>query len=80
MTKTAFLQALQLLAETDCDAVELSCHPGESEDPDRWRYRWSYRWGEELETLVHPATRAAIDAHGFRLGTYRDLIDLAANR
>lgn len=54
-------------------SAELGAHPGEAEDLERWRYRWGFRWAEELEALVAPESRRAIEACGFRLGTYADL-------
>jgi predicted glycoside hydrolase/deacetylase ChbG (UPF0249 family) len=74
-TSTA-LQALDRLAGAHAAGVELSAHPGAHEDPDRDRYRWGYRWGDELDALCAPEVRAAIDRHGFRLGTYADLAEL----
>ncbi len=65
--------ALARLAATDAEAVELSAHPGEPDDPDRHRYAWDYRWGEELRGLTSREARAAVDRHGFVLGTYGDL-------
>jgi predicted glycoside hydrolase/deacetylase ChbG (UPF0249 family) len=65
--------ALDRLAASGAACVELSSHPGAHEDPDRDRYRWGYRWGDELDALCSPKLRTAIDRHGFRLGTYRDL-------
>ena len=64
---------LTRLAGTDAAVVELSGHPGNAVDPDRYRYAWDYRWGAELDALCSPAVRAAVDRHGFTLGTYRDL-------
>ena len=69
----AVLAALARLAGTDAAVVELSGHPGNAVDPDRYRYAWDYRWGAELDALCSPAVRAAVDRHGFTLGTYRDL-------
>jgi predicted glycoside hydrolase/deacetylase ChbG (UPF0249 family) len=65
--------ALARLAATDANAVELSAHPGEQDDPDRHRYAWDYRWGDELRGLTSNEARAAVDRHGFVLGTYGDL-------
>jgi predicted glycoside hydrolase/deacetylase ChbG (UPF0249 family) len=65
--------ALDLLAGRARSCVELSAHPGARDDPDRHRYRWGYRWGDELDALCAPEVRAAVDRHGFRLGTYADL-------
>jgi predicted glycoside hydrolase/deacetylase ChbG (UPF0249 family) len=68
------LAAIDRLAGSPAAAVELSAHPGSHEDPDRDRYRWGYRWGDELDALCAPEVRAAIDRHGFRLGTYGELV------
>lgn len=54
-------------------SAELAAHPGEGGDPDLDRYRWGYQWGDELAALCSPEARAAVDRHGFRLGTYADL-------
>jgi hypothetical protein len=53
--------------------VELTVHPGEGDDIDRRRYAWGYQWEDELCALVGPVARCAVDAAGFRLGTYADL-------
>ncbi len=66
--------ALARLSASGAVAVELSTHPGEHDDPDRRRYSWDYRWGDELDALTSPAAaRAAVERHGFVLGTYADL-------
>ena len=54
-------------------SAELATHPGRPTDADRQRYRWDYRWDDELDALCSPRVRAAIDAAGFRLGTFADL-------
>lgn len=74
LDEVAAVRALDRLAAGGAPAVELSSHPGAHEDPDRHRYEWDYRWGDELDALCSPATRAAVERHGFRLGTYRDLV------
>jgi chitin disaccharide deacetylase len=71
-------EALARLAAGTSAVVELSGHPGAAEDPDRHRYAWDYRWADELAALCDPTVRAAIARHGFRLGTYRDLVAPAA--
>ena len=73
LDEPSVLAALARLAGTDAAVVELSGHPGNAVDPDRYRYAWDYRWGAELDALCSPAVRAAVDRHGFTLGTYRDL-------
>lgn len=74
LDESAVLDAIERLATGDGAVVELSGHPGERTDDDRHRYAWDYRWGDELEALCAPAVRAAVERHGFRLGTYRDLV------
>ena len=71
--ETAMLRALERFAASDVASVELSGHPGEAEDDERHRYRWGYHWGAELEAVLSPRVREAIDRYGYRLGTYRDL-------
>jgi len=71
--EAAMLRALDRFAATDVSSVELSGHPGEAEDDERHRYRWGYHWGAELDAVLSPRVRQAIDRHGYRLGTYRDL-------
>lgn len=66
--------ALERLAGSGAEAVELSSHPGEKDDPARGRYRWDYTWEDELEALTSPEVRASVSAHGFVLGTYADLV------
>jgi predicted glycoside hydrolase/deacetylase ChbG (UPF0249 family) len=67
------LDALERFADLDVASIELSGHPGEAEDPERHRYRWGYEWGTELEAVLSPRVRHAVESHGYRLGTYRDL-------
>jgi predicted glycoside hydrolase/deacetylase ChbG (UPF0249 family) len=70
-----FDDALRLLARrtaAGADAVELSAHPGQGGDAAR--YRWGYDWDAELRTLSAPETRAKIEAAGFTLASYRDLV------
>ena len=71
--ETAMLRILERFAATDVRSIELSGHPGEAEDDERHRYRWGYHWGAELDAVLSPRVRAAVDAYGYRLGTYRDL-------
>lgn len=54
-------------------SAELATHPGHPTDADRQRYAWDYRWDEELDALCSPQVRDAIEAAGFRLGTFADL-------
>lgn len=75
----ATLGALDRLAASSAPVVELSGHPGLHDDADRHRYAWAYRWGDELDALCAPAVRAAVERHGFRLGTYRDCVAVAGD-
>jgi predicted glycoside hydrolase/deacetylase ChbG (UPF0249 family) len=61
------------LAASGMSTLELGVHPGESDDPDRDRYRWGYRWADELAALTDPAALAAVTRAGVVLGTYADL-------
>jgi predicted glycoside hydrolase/deacetylase ChbG (UPF0249 family) len=71
--ETMILRALERFAAADVASIELSGHPGEADDDERYRYRWGYHWGAELDALVSPSVRQAVERYGFRLGTYRDL-------
>jgi predicted glycoside hydrolase/deacetylase ChbG (UPF0249 family) len=71
--EAALLRVLERFALADVTSVELSGHPGEAEDDERHRYRWGYEWGAELDAVLSPRVRQAVDRHGYRLGTYRDL-------
>jgi predicted glycoside hydrolase/deacetylase ChbG (UPF0249 family) len=70
---SAFATALVDLAAGGEPIVEISTHPGEADDPSRAAYGWAYRWPVELAVLCDSATRTAIAAAGFRLGSYADL-------
>jgi predicted glycoside hydrolase/deacetylase ChbG (UPF0249 family) len=67
------VQALDRLGASGGATAELATHPGEAGDADLDRYRWGYQWSGELAALTAPAARAAVERHGFRLGTYADL-------
>jgi predicted glycoside hydrolase/deacetylase ChbG (UPF0249 family) len=54
-------------------AAEIGIHPGEHGDADLGRYEWGYRWGDELDALVAPQARAAVDRSGFTLGSFAGL-------
>jgi predicted glycoside hydrolase/deacetylase ChbG (UPF0249 family) len=71
--ESAMLRALDRFASSDASSVELSGHPGEAEDDERSRYRWGYHWGAELDAVLSPRVRQAIERYGYRLGSYRDL-------
>ena len=59
-------------------SVEINTHPGEAGDPDLGRFDWGYRWSDELDMLADPATLAFVTGLGYTLGSFRDLIDRAA--
>lgn len=65
--------AIDRLGRSGLASAELAAHPGEADDPALARYEWGYHWGDELDALRSPAARAAVDRHGFTLGTYADL-------
>jgi chitin disaccharide deacetylase len=65
--------AIDRLGAGGAASAELAAHPGEGDDADLDRCRWGYRWADELAALRSPAARAAVDRHGFRLGSYADL-------
>lgn len=66
-------RVLDRLARVGKQAVEMTVHPGEDDDPERDRYRWGFRWGDELAALSGPTARALVADRGFRLATYADL-------
>ena len=65
--------ALSRLGASGASVCELSAHPGEADDPARHRYKWDYRWEDELAALTSPSAKAAVERHGFALGSYADL-------
>jgi predicted glycoside hydrolase/deacetylase ChbG (UPF0249 family) len=73
LTGPVLCGAIEALGASQVPSAEIGCHPGEADDPERRRYRWGYAWPEELAGLRSPAARTAIDAGGFRLGTFADL-------
>lgn len=52
--------------------VELSAHPGDPRDVDR--YRWNYDWADEMAALSSPRIHARIADAGLVLGSYHDLV------
>lgn len=73
LTLPRFLATVDRLAAAGAPSVEINCHPGEADDPDRARYVWRYRWEGELAALTSRELRDAIARRGFRLGSHRDL-------
>ncbi|SCX52516.1 Predicted glycoside hydrolase or deacetylase ChbG, UPF0249 family [Klenkia marina] len=66
--------ALRRAARADVGSLEVNAHPGEAGDPDLARFDWDYRWADETTMLTDPVTRRLVIAHGFRLGTFADLV------
>jgi predicted glycoside hydrolase/deacetylase ChbG (UPF0249 family) len=64
---------IENLAATRARAAEIGIHPGEHGDADLGRYEWGYQWGTELDALVAPGARAAVDRSGFTLGSFAAL-------
>jgi hypothetical protein len=54
-------------------SAEIVTHLGEDPDPARARYRSRFDWAAELEAVCEPAVRRAVEAGGFRLGSFADL-------
>jgi predicted glycoside hydrolase/deacetylase ChbG (UPF0249 family) len=69
----ALVRTIDRLGAGGLHTVEIGIHPGEHGDADLARYHWGYRWGDELDALVSPRVRDAIDRNGFRLGSYASL-------
>jgi predicted glycoside hydrolase/deacetylase ChbG (UPF0249 family) len=73
VTGARLVDVVEQLARTAATTAEIGIHPGEHEDPDLARYEWGYKWGDELDALIAPETRAAIDRSGFTLGSFAAL-------
>jgi len=72
LTETELLAAVDSIP-VGVASVEIGCHPGAVEDPDRSRYDWGFRWSDEAAGLRSPVVRERILAAGHRLGTFGDL-------
>ena len=59
-----FARTIDGSARRGAATLEINCHPGVADDPDLRRFAWGYRWAEELEMLVDPASRRAVDLRG----------------
>ena len=70
-----FAAALGTLAAAGAPTAEVNTHPGEAGDPELARFAWGYHWDAELQMLTAPATRALVARHGYRLGSFADLVD-----
>ena len=67
------MRTIDRLGAHGAQSVELGIHPGEHDDADLARYEWGYRWGDELDALVSPEARDAVERNGFTLGSYAAL-------
>ena len=73
VTAPQLVDVIAQLAATGATTAELGVHPGEHGDADLVRYEWGYRWGDELDALVSPESRGAVDRAGFTLASYAAL-------
>lgn len=73
LDRRRLVAALDGFVDRGATSAELGTHPGEADDPDRSRYRWDYTWKDELEVLLAPESRRAVEERGFVLGPYSDL-------
>jgi predicted glycoside hydrolase/deacetylase ChbG (UPF0249 family) len=64
---------IEQLGASAVHAAEIGVHPGEHGDADLGRYEWGYQWGDELDALLAPDARAAVDRSGFTLGSFAAL-------
>lgn len=73
VTVARLVDVIDQLGATGEATAEIGVHPGEHGDPDLRRYEWGYRWGDELDALVSPAAREAVQRAGFTLGSFAAL-------
>jgi predicted glycoside hydrolase/deacetylase ChbG (UPF0249 family) len=73
LATTALVRTIDRLGFGGAQSVEIGIHPGEHGDADLSRYEWGYRWGDELDALVSPEARAAVERAGFTLGSFATL-------
>ena len=73
LDRRGLVAALDGFVARGARTAELGAHPGEAVDADRHRYRWDYTWGDELELLLAPESRRAVEDRGFVLGPYSQL-------
>jgi len=69
----AIAQVLGALAADLASSAEIVVHPGESDDPERERYRWGFAWSAELAALTSRSVADLVAQRGFTLATYDDL-------
>ena len=73
VTASRLVDVIEQLAASGERTAEIGVHPGEHGDRDLDRYRWGYRWGDELDALVAPEARVAVERAGFTLVSYAAL-------
>ena len=71
--ETALHDAIGRLGASGVDAADIVCHPGEAGDAELEATGWGFAWADEVAALTSPATSEAVQAAGFRLGTYADV-------
>jgi chitin disaccharide deacetylase len=55
-------------------SFEFGVHPSYDDDPDRSRYPWRHRGSDEVAGLRRPGLRGQLEAAGWQLGTFADLV------
>jgi len=76
--ETALHDAIDRLGASGVDAADIVCHPGEAGDPELEATGWGFAWADEVAALTSPAAWEAVNAAGFRLGTYADVVRVAS--
>ena len=74
----ALRDAIERLGDSGAGAADLVCHPGEAGDPELEATGWGFAWADEVAALTSPAASEAVDAAGFRLGTYAQIAHTAS--
>lgn len=69
LTEDALLRAIDAIP-SGLASVEIGCHPGAEDDPDRSRYEWGFHWADEAAGLRSPVVRRRIEHAGHQLVTF----------
>ena len=64
---------LAMLQDLPRGTTEIYCHPATAPPAALARHQRGYRGAEEIAALTSPRVRAALEAEGIRLASYRDL-------
>lgn len=72
-TLEAMLEIVREAAASDAPSVEVMVHPGHADRALQADSTYVSEREREIDVLTHPEVRAAIDAAGFRLGSFADL-------